>query len=338
VNWAQGYTAEYYMAVVDPVTWRDIARVEIQSGSISRNNEGIRQTGSFVVSEYSQSVEQWVRVWLNTKQNGASDHVALFTGLATTPQRSYDGVRNNSTLTAYSVLKPLEDVLLLRGWYAAKGKNGGDVIRGLLSKTPAPVVLDAVSPALSDHIIAEDNETVLSMIDKILDSMGWRLRVNGAGEIHIAPPPTRESFLFDPNANDMLETQVSVTEDLFAAPNVFAATNNDITAIAKDETAGPLSIGSRGREVWESESSVTLADNETIERYAMRRLKESQDVQKTAQYTRRFLPDLVPGDVVNLRYPAQELNGLFEVTGQNITLGFAARTQEDVKKWTASIN
>lgn len=338
MNWSEGYTAEYYMAIVDPVTWRDIDRVEIASGSISRNNDGVRQTASLVVSEYSQNVEQWVRVWLNTKQNGASDHVALFTGLATTPQRQYDGVRNNSTLTAYSVLKPLEDVLLLRGWYAAKGKNGGDVIRGLLTKTPAPVLVDGESHALSDHIIAEDNETVLSMVDKILDAMGWRLRLDGDGTVHISPPPTGETVMLDPNGNDMVETQISVTEDLFSAPNVFAATNNDITAIAKDETAGPLSINSRGREVWESESGVQLADNETIERYAMRRLKESQDIQKTAQYTRRYIPDLVPGDVVNLRYPAQELNGLFEITNQNITLGFAARTQEEVKKWTALIN
>ncbi len=338
MNWAQGYTAEYYMAIVDPNTWRDIERVEIKSGTIERNDEGIRQTASLVCSTYSQEIEQWVRIWLNTEQAGSSGHVALFTGLATTPQRQYDGVRNDSTLTCYSVLKPVEDIMLLRGWYAARGSNGGEVIKKLLADTPAPVVVDEGAPTLSEHIIAEDNETVLTMVDKILNAMGWLLRLEGDGTIHITPPPVGESAVFDPTANDMLELSVTVQEDLFAAPNVFVAKNNDITAIARDESAGQLSINSRGREVWESEDGVSLANNETIEQYAMRKLREAQDVQKTASYTRRFVPEIVPSDVVSLRYPEQELDGLFKVTHQSIELGFAAATKEDVKKWTASTN
>ena len=335
MDWATGYTAEYYISTVDPATWRDLNRIEVVSGNISRNNEGIRQTASMVVSEYSQEVEQWVRVWLNTNQSGSCSHEPLFTGLATTPARQYDGVRNNSTLTCYGVLKPVEDVILLRGWYAAKGKSGAEVVKRLLEPTPAPVVIDVESPVLSEHIIASDGDTNLSMVDKVLESMGWRLRVDGDGTIHISPPPTSESIMFDPNGNDVVETQISVTEDLFSAPNIFAAISNDITAIAKDESNGPLSISGRGREVWQADTGVALSSNETIEGYALRKLKEAQNVQKTAQYTRRYIPDVLPGDVVKLNYPAQELNGLYQVETQNITLGYAARTQEGVKLWTA---
>lgn len=334
MDWSTGYTAEYYISTVDPATWRDLNRIEVVSGSISRNNEGIRQTASMVVSEYSQEVEQWVRVWLNTDQSGSSAHEPLFTGLATTPARQYDGVRNNSTLTCYGVLKPVEDVILLRGWYAAKGKPGAEVVKKLLEPTPAPVVIDVASPALSEHIIASDGETNLSMVDKVLESMGWRLRLDGDGTIHISPPPTGESVMFDPNGNDVVETQISVTEDLFSAPNIYAAISNDITAIAKDESTGPLSISGRGREVWQADTGVTLSSNETIEGYALRKLREAQNVQRTAQYTRRYMPEIVPGDVVKLNYPAQELSGLYQVETQNITLGHAARTQEGVKLWT----
>lgn len=338
MDWTTGYTAEYYLSIVDPATWRDMERVEIANGNISRSLDGIMHTASIKCSEYSQSVEQWVRIWLNAYQNGASAHEALFTGLATTPAKQYDGVRNESSLTCYGVLKPAEDVLLLRGWYAAKGKNSGEVIKSLLSVTPAPVFIDGDAPPLTDYIIAGDNETALSMVQKIITAMGWKLRPTGNGEIHVTPPPIDGSVLFDPNGNDIIENNISVSQDLFSAPNVFAAISEGTTAVAKDESAGELSIRSRGREVWASDTGVNLTENETIERYAMRMLREAQNVQKTASYSRRFIPDLYPGDVINLNYRTQELTGLFEITSQNITLGFAARTNEGVKQWTQSVN
>lgn len=337
--WENGYTAEYYMAIVDPATWRDIERLEIRSGNITRNLDGLRENASLVCQQYAQPVEQWVRVWLNTYQNGGSAHEPLFTGLATTPAKQFDGVRDNSTLTCYSVLKPVEDVLLLRGWYAAAGKNGAAVIKSLLGPTPAPIVIDAESPTLSEHIIAGDGETHLTMVDKILEAIDWRLRITGDGTIHISPKPTEESITLAPDMNDMVENQITVNEDLFSAPNVFAAFGSDLVGIAKDESQdSELSTVNRGREVWASEQSVNLADNETIEGYALRKLREAQNVEKTAQYTRRYLPDLLPGDLVKLKYQVQNLEGVFSIENQTVTLGYAARTNEGVKKWTASIN
>ena len=78
------------------------------------------------------------------------------------------------------------------------------------------------------------------------------------------------------------------------------------------------------------ESSAKLADNESIAEYAMRQLKEAQKVKKAASYTRRYLPDVVPGDVVMLHYPEQDLDGRFTVTSQSISLGYSAETSEQV--------
>ena len=341
MEWSKGYTAEYYIEVLNPNTWRTDPDalgggiVQLTGGSISRGLEGIRDSASITCTEYPEGVEEWVRIWLNTEQNGASAHEALFTGIATSPSRQYDGRRSSSNIECYSVLKPVEDVLLLRGWYAAAGKTGGDIIKSLLSVTPAPVIVEPDSPAITDHIIAGDGETRLTMVDRILDVIDWRLWIDGDGTIHVGPKPRAESYMFDPLLSDVVETQVTVTADLFEAPNVFAAFGDDLTAVATDETSGPLSIANRGREVWASDQGVDLAENETLLMYARRKLKEAQDIRQTASYTRRYIPGLYPGDLVSLRYPAQELNGLYTITSQNITLGYAARTQEEVKKWTA---
>lgn len=339
MNWENGYTAEYYMSIVDPATWRDIERVEIVGGSVTRNLDGLRENATLNCQQFSQTIEQWVRIWLNAYQDGGSAHEPLFTGLATTPAKQFDGVRDDSTLTCYSVLKPVEDVLLLRGWYAAAGKNGANVIKSLLAPTPAPVVIDAESPALSEHIIAGDGETRLTMIDKILEAIDWRLRIEGNGVIHIAPKATEPAAMLAPDMNDIIENQITVNEDLFSVPNVYAAFGSDLVGIAKDESQNSqLSTVNRGREVWASSQSVSLADNESIEGYAMRKLREAQNVEKTATYIRRYLPGVLPGDMIQLKYPVQNLEGMFTVENQTVALGYAAKTNEGVRKWTASIN
>lgn len=332
MDWSKGYTAEYYLSIIDPATWRDIGRIEILGGSIKRDLDGLRESASVEVKTKPEGIEQWVRIWLDVKQDGATDHVALFTGLATTPRDQLNGVIRNNTLDCYSVLKPVNDVDLLRGWYAPAGTPGAAVIENLLSVTPAPVYAAENAPILQSNIIADDDETRLTMIDKILTAINWRLRVNGDGSITIEPKPDTATATLDPLEYDVIEQEVNIEADLFNCPNVFLAIDDDLTAIARDDSPdSPLSTVNRGREVWARDTSCELADNETIEQYALRRLREEQKVEKKASYNRRFIPDLTVGDLVRLHYPEQGLDGLFTVRSQGIDLSFSARTNEEIE-------
>ena len=78
------------------------------------------------------------------------------------------------------------------------------------------------------------------------------------------------------------------------------------------------------------EENVTLADNETIRKYAERRLRELQERTETASYTRRYMPEVYPDDAVSLSY--SDLEGLFTIESQSITLGTSGRTKEDIKR------
>lgn len=330
MDWSKGYTATYYMTVVDPATWRDIDRIEITGGTVQREAEGLRQSASINCVNYPQQIEQWVRVWMDTEQAGADDHVALFTGLATSPTQAWDGPVHDDVLEGFSVLKPADDVGLMLGWYAPAGASGGAVIKSLLSVTPAPVEVAEDSPTLESHIIAESGETHLTMVEKILTAIDWRLRITGDGRIHVEPRSSEPVATFDLIENDLIETQISITADWFECPNVFMAVQDDITAIARDETDGPLSIEERGREVWMQESGCELSDNETLEQYAARRLKDEQKTQVTASYGRRYVPDVYPGDKVRLHYPEQGMVGIYTVSSQAIDLQYEARTSEEV--------
>lgn len=330
MKWEKGYSSEYYITVVDPSSWRDIQRIEITGGSINRERGGLMQSASINAVNYPQLIEQWIRVWLDTRQTGANGHEPLFTGLATSPTQAWNGPRHEDALTVYSVLQPAEKVDLLLGWYAPAGASGASVIKNLLSVTPAPVIVADNSPTLSEHIVAEAGENHLTMVEKILTAIDWRLRITGDGIISVEPKDKTPVYTMDPLENDVIETQINVTSDLFNCPNVFMAIQDDITAIARNDTGGPLSIAERGREVWASETGVTLADNETIEQYAQRRLDEEQQTQVRASYARRYLPGILPGDYIRLHYPEQGLQGDYMVDTQSVELSHEARTSEEV--------
>lgn len=331
MDWAKGYSASYYMATVDSVTWHDTGRIELTGGSIKRETSGLRESADIDCVDWPAGIEQWVRVYLNTSQEGSMERVALFTGLATSPDNDFSGGLQENSVECYSVLKPAEDVYLKRGWYAPAGMSGGSIIKQLLEVTPAPVQVAENAPRLTSSIIAEDDETNLSMIDKILLAINWRIRITGDGVISVEPKPTEPVAAFNPLENDVIELEVSVSRDLFDCPNVFRAIDDDMTAVARDDSIdSPLSTVNRGREVWAQESNCDLADNESIEEYAARRLKELQKVGKTADYKRRYIPDLFAGDLVRMYYPEQGLSGIFFVNSQSVDLGYGATTSEQV--------
>lgn len=331
MDWSKGFSASYYMAIIDKRTWNDASRREITGGSISRSGSGLRQSADIDCPGYEPGTEQWIRVWLDVRQNGAAEHVAVFTGLACSPSIKRDGNIKEIPLECYSVLKPADDVMLQRGWYIAAGMNGAQMAASMLQEViPAPVIVGGSSPALQQAIIAEDGETVLSMVDKILDAIGWQLRIDGMGTVTLREISDEPVATFGTDY-DIVETEIQIEQDWFDCPNVFRAVSDDMTAIARDDSENsPLSTVTRGREIWMEETNCDMNDGESIEEYSIRRLKEEQQKSTRITYNRRFHPDVMTGDMIRLNYPAQELQGNYRVSDQTIQLEHGARTEEEV--------
>ena len=334
MEWKYGFSAAYYATFVDKATWRDLERFEITEGSISYTEDELRCSATVGAVGYEQGTENIIRVYLDAKQTGDADLVPLFTGYATSPVQNFNGRLETNSLDVYSVLTPVRDVLLPRGWYAAAEIPGGDLIKNLLAPTPAPVDIVDNSPALQEAIIAEDSETNLSMIEKILAAIDWRMRVGGDGTIQILPKATDAVVTYDPLDNDAIEPEIEITYDWYQCPNCFRAISGDLTAVAKDENEDSIfSIPSRGREVWMEDTDADLNEGETIEAYALRRLREEQSVATQAKYKRRFHPELSVSDLVQLHYPEQGLEGLYKITSMSMELGYGCSVDEEVEKY-----
>lgn len=333
MDWTQGYSAKYYLSILDKDTLRDIDRVEITDGTIKRSLTDLRESADINCSKYNSDKEEYIRVWLDTRQDGESSHTPLFTGLATSPTNKYSGRKLKNSVQCYSLLKIAQDVMLPRGWYAPVDANGGKLVKDLLSIVGAPIKMGENSPTLSQAIIAESGENHLSMADRILDAMNWGLKLDGLGAIYLQPISKNPLISIDSNENDIIETEIDIAYDWYSAPNVVRVVLDNDCAIARDDNPNsPLSTVRRGREVWVEDTSVQLNTNETLAEYAYMVLKEYQNVATTISYSRRFYPEISPGDVIRINYPTQKIQGNFLITDQSISLGYNATTSEEVHK------
>lgn len=332
MDWSKGFKSFYYGTFVDPTTWRDTQKFEITKGSISRSDDELGGSADISTIGLDFGTEKWIRIWMDTRQKDSSEHVALFTGLATSPDQEVNNSYKEQSIECFSVLKPAADVLLDKGWYAMKGASGASIVKELLRVSSAPVIERSGSPVLEETIVAENGESNLSMINAILKSIGWRLKIIGNGSIEICPPERSVIRSFDPLTNDCIEGPLNIQLDRFNCPNVFRAISDDLYAIAKDDAENSeLSITNRSREVWEEEDSVDLSDSEDISEYAIRMLKEKQKTQTIVSYARSYDPDIYIGDIIRLNYPEQGVEGCYQVASQNIDLDFAGITNEEVK-------
>lgn len=337
IDWSSGFSAKYYAIYLDAETWQEEDRLEIVSGSVTKNETDLRESADLTCRDFDPETERWIRVYLDAYQNGDIEHVPIFTGLASSPSMDVVGSGTSNKITCYSVLKPVSDMLLPLGWYARAGSNGAEQVKELLEVTNAPVTIEGVSDALESDLIAEGGETNLTMVDKILNTINWRLRIDGDGSITICEAPSEPVEVFGSDFNDIIEVDVSIEKNWFDCPNVFRASNDEFMAIARDEDPDSIySIPSRGREIWMEETDVQLTKDESIGDFAKRRLSEEQTLNYKLNYSRRFNPDVLVSDLVEIRYPRQNISGLFQISSQSIQLTYGAKTGEEAKFWVTN--
>lgn len=331
MDYTKGFSAVYELVVLDPVTWVETNVAEWTGGNITKDSTSSLIESALIKTSDIGSGEQWVRIYLQANQEGASDRVPLFTGLTTSPKRIIEGVFEEHELICYSVLKPAEDVLVPRGYFVPAGSDA-TFVKTLLSDIYAPIVVEKSSPRLIHSIVAESGESKLSLARKTLEAIGWRIRIEGDGTVHVCGPATVISESFSSLNNDVLEVNVTDTFDWYSAPNVLRVITSTGIAVARDTKASSMfSTVNRGREIWEEETSASLNAGETTAEYAIRRLKELQNVHRTITYNRRFFPDIYCGDIVNLNYMQQDISGNYRVKNQKITLGYNCTVNEEVE-------
>ena len=328
MDWTKGFSASYIAMKVNPSTWEDEGEILITGGKIDRDIESaLIESANIETTE--DLGELWIRLYLVAKQGDGAERIPLFTGLTSSPTRSLSGYNPSYSVDCFSVLTPCADRMLPRGWFAPKDGNGAAIIADLLGIAGAEVETFEGGGALTGAIVAESGETYLSMAHKVADAIGWQIRIDGRGKIHVEPFPDNPSVRFN-NDNDVIQPNIKDTRDWYSCPNVLRVTYESYAAIARDDDPeSPLSTVNRGREIW-AEEAAQLSSSAPLAEYAQQRLKELQSPAREITYTRRFMPDLRPGDLVGIALPGADIDGTFRIKSQTVELGYGADTEEVV--------
>jgi len=328
MNWDKGFSASYIAMKVNPSTWEDEGEILITGGKIDRDIESaLIESANIETTE--DLGELWIRLYLVAKQGDGAERIPLFTGLTSSPTRSLSGYNPSYSVDCFSVLTPCADRMLPRGWFAPKDGNGAAIIADLLGIAGADVETFEGGGTLTGAIVAESGETYLSMAHKVADAIGWQIRIDGRGKIHVEPYPDNPTIRFNDD-NDVIQPNIKDTRDWYSCPNVLRVTYESYAAIARDDDPeSPLSTVNRGREIW-AEEAAQLSSSAPLAAYAQQRLKELQSPAREITYTRRFMPDLRPGDLVGISYPGADIDGTFRIKSQTVELGYGADTEETV--------
>lgn len=335
MNWNNGFSAQYDIMKVDPVSFLDTGSLKFTAGTIDTTDTGLMQSADLTMTE--NPGECWVRVYLKARQSDDGARVALFTGLTSVPERTLDGTRTTFNVECYSVLKPIDDVLVPRGYYAPAGADGPSLVYELLKIGPAPVVIDSDGPRLVESIVSEDDMSNLDVAWLILNAIGWRLRIDGDGTIHIRAAATEPSAVFDTQGNDVIELSMTDSQDWFTVPNCIRVVSGEQYVEYKDDDpqsnvstiARKATRGGNG-EIWINDTASSIGTNESIAEYAVRILREKQAPARSISYKRRYRPDIFTTDLITLNLASVDIEGTFRIKSQNITLGYGCQTSEEV--------
>ena len=59
MDWSKGYSARYYLSVLDKATMRDVDRIELIGGTIKRSLTDIRESADVDCRNYDSKSEQY---------------------------------------------------------------------------------------------------------------------------------------------------------------------------------------------------------------------------------------------------------------------------------------
>lgn len=338
-------TFEYY--VVDPETWGDTERLtNITSSSIDRDSEAeTRGSGSFEVTDLVG--ECYIRTYMVVSQNGKTEKIPLATLLSQTPKSTFDGMKRDVSVDAYTPLIELKEKQPPLGYFIPKDANVMDSAYRLTEENlRAPVVKPVNVTKNSSDFIADPNDTWLSYLSDFISNhvydndkdkatvTKYSYDLDEMGRVLFVPEQDVEAmnpvWTYDDGNSSILHPSISMEHDLYGIPNVVEVVYsknglNYSTRVSNDDPNSPISTVTRGREITYRVIDPDLAGALTsatvkkyIDEYATQLLKSMSTIEYSISYTHGYCPVRV-GDCVMLNYKRAGLTGIkAKVVSQSI--------------------
>ena len=337
-NWLKSMQQTYRFFKVDPNTWLDIDEIKsIISDKCTINwDSTVNTLGSASITATEVISECYIRIYMQTTQDGITEMIPLGTFLFQPPSTDYDGKSKNIPMTGYTPLMELKEKQPSIGYTIPKGTRYMDLAVRLTSDyTRAPVVGVQASNKLTANFTAGTDDTWLTYLTDLISNADYVYDVDSMGDILFSPKVATEKMqpvaTFRDDENSILLPEVTIERDLYGIPNVVEVIYSEgvskpITAIVKNMNPNsPVSIPNRGREIVHRVINPSLSGTpnaEYIRQYAQALLETLSKLEYKVTYSHGYCPVRV-GDCVLLDY---ERSGLRNIKAKIISQSINCKT------------
>ena len=331
VDWTKSMeqTFEYYE--VDPISWKDIRRIDnIKSANIS-NDLTAETLGSATIDIIDSVGECYIRIYLVTIQNEQQNKFPLGTFLVQTPNTSFDGKVITVSMNAYTPLLELKENCPPLGYSLLINDNIMDEAYTIIREhCRCPVVRTTSDITLTSNFVSNTNDKWITFVRDLINIAKFELGLDDMGRIIFKPIQNINAlqpvWTFDDSNSSILYPEITLKHDIYGIPNVVDVTYSTSTrvmhAVAKNEDINsPTSIQNRGREIIELVNNPDFGGTPTqemIDEYAQNLLKQLSSVEYTITFTHGYCPVRI-GDCIRLNYKKAGLQDIkAKIVQQNI--------------------
>lgn len=331
-----GYTATWRFFRVNRDTWADSDEVNgLESAQIISSNKDLMQTGNLTVAMPAGVDFEDGYYRLSMAADGQRVDVATLLCHSDDGETNRGKVKRN--VSGLSVLEPANAKRLFSGEFAPSGCDGAAFAAGLLRDCIyAPVEVDG-SFTVDSHVVFDNGSTVLKAVLMVLDAGDFVMQVRGNGTVSIKPKPQTPALTLDRAAMRLLAPETTHRDETDIPNRYIAIEGASVAVVLNNEPDSATSLASTGYLRDEYDSSPVRVDGETLQKYAERKLSELSVIKKQRVYTRDYVPDVYPNDLVRCSLPLADLAGDMRIVSQEITCGAGISIREtvetEVKTW-----
>ena len=331
----ENYASQWRLYEVDRSTWADSGLVGgFLSARVTRDTGSMLESATMEVDGSFPSGERYLRLAMVSDSNGTRGRVDVATLWCSFNSGEWNGTKTN--IECLSVLYPAYAKIVRDGFFCPAGTDAVRWCeRELQSVLHAPVSSYG-SFELSAPICFDLDSRLIDDVWAVLRAGNYCISVDGYGRVSLMPLPSEPTFKVSKRNADMLMNGGKSTQDWSKVPNTYRARLNGMSGEAvNDDPDSPVSTVSRGFAVDYVDNSPALANGETLERYAARRLEELSTVGVEAVYTREWVDGVGPYSLVEIEYGDA---GTYMVTSQQVTckkgIEVTEKAEKGVMLWT----
>lgn len=313
IDWTKSMTQSFEYFIVDPITWKDMKKIDaIKSSTINRDAD-LETLGSASIEIDGPIEECYIRIYMTVIQNGVNYKLPLGTYLIQPPSTSFDGKKSTLSADAYTPLIELKENQPPIGYYIAESTNIMERVYALTSENcRAPTIQPIDETVMDVDFVAGIDESWLAYLKAAMENAKFKYDIDELGNIAFAPNQEVESmqprWTYTDDNSSILYPSITVNHDIYTVPNVVEVVYSGDhcyhgKAINNDPNS-PVSTYNRGRMLTYRVTDPSLAGEITEERvqeYAKELLEALSSVEYTISYTHGYCPVRV-GDCVRISY------------------------------------